>query len=51
MAGAGSGLAHILLSEPPGLCVGKVRLADGELEITHYGGWRAYVASRAGARP
>jgi len=54
------GLATILLQEPPGLCVGKVRLADGrevlgvlgepilcedKLEITHYGGWRAYQQS------
>ena len=53
-------LATILLGEPPGLCVGKVRLADGEetlgvlgepvlcegqREITQYGGWRAYVAA------
>jgi len=56
-----AGLASILLGEPPGLCVGKVRLADGEevlgvlgepalcegqREITEYGGWRAYLASR-----
>ena len=56
-----AGLASILLGEPPGLCVGKVRLADGEealgvlgeailcegqREITEYGGWRAYVAAR-----
>jgi len=56
-----SGLAQILLGEPPGLCIGKVRLADGEEtlgvlgepalcegqpEITRYGGWRAYVAAR-----
>jgi gamma-glutamylcyclotransferase (GGCT)/AIG2-like uncharacterized protein YtfP len=56
-----AGLAAILLGEPPGLCVGKVRLADGEetlavlgeplvcegqREITEYGGWRAYVAAR-----
>ena len=60
-----SGLAQILLGEPPGLCIGKVRLADGEEtlgvlgepalcegqpEITRYGGWRAYVAAREGAR-
>ena len=58
----GAGLATILLAEPHGLCVGKVRLADGEetlgvlgepvlcegqREITEYGGWRAYVAARA----
>jgi gamma-glutamylcyclotransferase (GGCT)/AIG2-like uncharacterized protein YtfP len=55
-----AGLAAILLGEPAGLCVGKVRLADGEetlgmlgepllcegqREITQYGGWRAYVAA------
>jgi hypothetical protein len=58
------GLATILLQEPPGLCIGKVWLADGEetlgvlaepvlcegqREITEYGGWRAYVARRAGS--
>ena len=56
-----AGLARILLSEPPGLCVGKVSLADGaetlgvlaepalcegQREITEYGGWRAYLAAR-----
>ena len=56
-----AGLATILLGEPPGLCVGKVRLADGEetlgvlgepvlcegqREITQYGGWRAYVVAQ-----
>jgi allophanate hydrolase-like protein len=55
------GLAKILMQEPPGLCIGKVRLADGEevlgvlgepllcegqREITEHGGWRAYVASK-----
>lgn len=55
-----AGLGTILLQEPPGLCIGKVRLADGEevlgvlgeailcknqLEITQWGGWRTYVAS------
>jgi len=55
------GLAKILLQEPPGLCIGKVKLADGEealgvlgepllvegqREISSYGGWRAYLASR-----
>jgi hypothetical protein len=54
-------LASILLNEPPGLCIGKVELADGEevlgvlgepllcdgqREITSYGGWRAYIATR-----
>lgn len=56
-----AGLATILLGEPPGLAIGKVRLADGEetlgviaeptlcegqREITAFGGWRAYLASR-----
>ena len=55
------GLASILLKEPPGLCIGKVRLEDGseplgvlgepalcegQREITTYGGWRAYLAAR-----
>jgi hypothetical protein len=55
------GLASILLSEPPGLSIGKVVLRDGSIvlgvlgepflcegqrEITAYGGWRAYIASR-----
>ena len=55
------GLAAILLKEPAGLCIGKVRLEDGsetlgvlgepalcegKREITTYGGWRAYAASR-----
>jgi gamma-glutamylcyclotransferase (GGCT)/AIG2-like uncharacterized protein YtfP len=52
------GLAEILLQEPPGLSIGKVKLADGttilgviaepmscegQREITHFGGWRAYL--------
>ncbi len=60
-----AGLATILLQEPPGLCIGKVRLADGEetlgvlgesalcegqREITEYGGWRAYLAARSSTR-
>jgi hypothetical protein len=59
-----AGLTAVLLGEPPGLCVGKVRLAGGEevlgvlgepalcegqREITEYGGWRAYLAARSGA--
>jgi hypothetical protein len=55
------GLADILLAEPPGLAIGKVVLRDGSIalgvlgepflceqgqEITSYGGWRAYIASR-----
>jgi gamma-glutamylcyclotransferase (GGCT)/AIG2-like uncharacterized protein YtfP len=57
------GLAQILVQEPPGLCIGKVKLADGEevlgvlgepllcegqREITQHGGWRAYIASKKG---
>ncbi len=53
-----AGLAKILLQEPPGLCIGKVRLDDGSeilgvvgesiccengKEITQYGGWRNYL--------
>jgi gamma-glutamylcyclotransferase (GGCT)/AIG2-like uncharacterized protein YtfP len=53
-----AGLATLLLQEPPGLCIGKVRLSDGQevlgvlgeaalcesgREITRYGGWRAYI--------
>ena len=55
------GLASILLKEPPGLCVGKVRLNDGEevlgvlgenilcenrREITEFGGWKAYLKGK-----
>jgi len=55
------GLASILLKEPAGLCIGKVRLEDdsetlgvlgepalceGQREITTHGGWRAYLAAR-----
>ena len=54
-----TGLAGVLLNEPPGLCIGKVRLEDGSIvlgvlgepalveghrEITAYGGWRSYMA-------
>ena len=61
-----AGLATILLGEPPGLAIGKVRLADGQetlgvlgepalcegqREITAHGGWRAYLTARgSGAR-
>jgi hypothetical protein len=53
-----AGLAQILLQEPPGLCIGKVRLLDGaevlgvlgepvlcegQRDITEWGGWRRYV--------
>jgi hypothetical protein len=55
-----AGLASILLNEPAGLSIGKIRLDDGSIvlgvlgepalvegqrEITHYGGWRAYVVA------
>src|SRR5262249_10234702 len=55
------GLARILLAEPPGLAIGKVLLRDnsvvlgvigeaslceGQREITSFGGWRAYMASK-----
>lgn len=54
-----AGLATILTHEPPGLCIGKVKLADGsqvlgvlgepalcegQKEITSFGGWRTYAA-------
>lgn len=53
-----AGLATILWQEPPGLCIGKIYLADGEIvlgvlgepslcdgkrEITSWGGWREYI--------
>jgi hypothetical protein len=53
------GITQILQQEPPGLCIGKVRLIDGEevlgvlgeswlcegqTEITNWGGWRNYIA-------
>lgn len=56
-----AGLIQVLQQEPPGLCIGKVTLSTGEevlgvlgepilcegqTEITAYGGWRAYTASR-----
>jgi gamma-glutamylcyclotransferase (GGCT)/AIG2-like uncharacterized protein YtfP len=55
-----SGISTLLQLEPPGLCIGKVRLEDGEEvlgvigesilctghpEITHWGGWRAYTVT------
>ncbi|HEX4084201.1 MAG TPA: hypothetical protein VHY22_04770 [Chthoniobacteraceae bacterium] len=57
------GLAGILLAEPPGLSIGKVKLAGGETvlgvlgepilcegrrEISSCGGWRAYIAGKGG---
>jgi hypothetical protein len=56
-----AGLVTLLEQEPPGLSIGKVRLEDGrvvlgvlgepilcehQLEITEWGGWRAYMASK-----
>ena len=56
-----AGLAAVLMQEPPGLCVGKVSLTngeevlgvlgeailcDGQREITAYGGWRNYRQAR-----
>ena len=56
-----AGLASILLKEPAGLSIGKVQLASGDeilgvlaepilcvgqREISEFGGWRAYCASR-----
>lgn len=55
-------IATILQQEPPGLCIGCITLADGErilgvlgeaylcaggVEITEWGGWRAYMAGKA----
>jgi hypothetical protein len=55
-----AGLVRILEGEPPGLTIGRVRLADGrdvlgvlaepylvedQPEITAFGGWRAYIDS------
>jgi gamma-glutamylcyclotransferase (GGCT)/AIG2-like uncharacterized protein YtfP len=57
-----AGLAVILLKEPPGLSIGKVKLADGsevlgvlgepilcegQKEITSFGGWRNYTAAKS----
>jgi hypothetical protein len=59
-----AGLIQVLQQEPPGLCIGKVKLSTGEevlgvlgepvlcegqKEITDYGGWRAYLQCMAGA--
>lgn len=56
-----AGLASILQREPPGLSIGKVKLADGsevlgvlaepilcegQREITGFRGWRRYLAER-----
>lgn len=54
-----SGLGTLLVSEPPGLCIGKVQLESGQevlgvlaepilcegmRDITAFGGWRRYLA-------
>jgi hypothetical protein len=56
-----AGLGTLLWQEPTGLSIGKVHLQDGvvalgvlgepalcenQLEITEWGGWRAYLASK-----
>jgi len=58
-----AGLATILLQEPAGLTIGKVKLADGsevlgvlgepalcegQREITRFGGWRNYLTESKG---
>jgi len=55
------GLATLLLGEPQGLCIGRITLIDGaevlgvlgepwlcqdQVEITDWGGWRAYMAKK-----
>ena len=52
-------LVSILMKDPPGLCIGKVELENGDLvlgvlgetymilgqkEITEFGGWRLYIS-------
>lgn len=61
-----AGLGLILMQEPPGLAIGKVRLIDGDVvlgvigepltvegktEITTFGGWRAYCDARSHPNP
>lgn len=56
-----AGLASVLLKEPQGLSIGKVKLQTGETvlgviaepelvkgmkEISEYGGWRKYIAAK-----
>jgi len=56
-----AGLAAVLIAEPPGLTIGKVRLAsgaetlgvlaepilcEGQREISRHRGWRAYCAAK-----
>ncbi|MDX2231648.1 MAG: glutamyl-tRNA amidotransferase [Leptolyngbyaceae cyanobacterium bins.349] len=60
------GIATLLQLEPPGLCIGKVCLSDGEdvlgvlgeamlcegqKDITAWGGWRAYIHHLASHSP
>ena len=60
-----AGVATILLQEPPGLSIGKIKLADGsevlgvlgepvlcegKKEITAFGGWRNYLAGKIPSR-
>ncbi len=61
-----AGLGMILMQEPPGLAIGKVKLADdtvvlgvigepltvvAQKEITAFGGWRAYQAALGNVTP
>ena len=61
-----AGIASVLLTEPDGLCIGRLTLDDGtevlgvlaepvlvegQREITEHGGWRAYVATNAPLEP
>lgn len=54
-------VARVLIDEPPGLSIGKVRLEggdvvlgvlaepallEGQVEITEHGGWRGYVSAQ-----
>lgn len=54
-------IATIIMQEPPGLCIGRLKLSNGcevlgvlgepflckgQTEITQYGGWREYMASK-----
>ena len=57
-----AGLAEVLLREPPGLSIGKVKLSDGEVVLgvlaepilcvgqrgnTQHGGWRAHTTAQS----
>jgi gamma-glutamylcyclotransferase (GGCT)/AIG2-like uncharacterized protein YtfP len=61
-----AGIAAILLTEPDGLCIGRLTLEDGSevlgvlaepalvegrCEITEHGGWHAYVAAKRQVGP